>query len=178
MEKEYPKRKKNRWTGYDYSTNGAYFITLCTNKRKQTLSHVVSSPDENSSIVGAIHESPELTPKGKIVENILKNLPPHLNSIIEQYVIMPNHIHMVVFVCNEERAIRESPLQGRSVISKVVGYIKMNASKKIHKEFGTEQVFQRSYYDHVIRNRDEYEKISKYIYENPANWQKDDLYVE
>ena len=53
----------------------------------------------------------------------------------------------------------------------------MNSSKKIHQEIDTDNVFQRSFYDRVIRNREEYEKISKYIYENPMNWEKDDLYT-
>ena len=78
----------------------------------------------------------------------------------------------------ESRAIHESPLQSRSVISKIVGYIKMNTTKEIHKINQDIIVWQRGYYDHVVRNRNDYEKILKYIYENPLNWFYDELYSE
>jgi len=68
--------------------------------------------------------------------------------------------------------------RGDSVISKVVGYIKMNASKEIHRQFGNKQVWQRSYYDHVIRNQADYDEIAKYISENPLRWELDKLYSE
>lgn len=68
-------------------------------------------------------------------------------------------------------AIHESPLQGRSVVSKIVGYLKMNSSKEIHQKYGNKLLWQRGFYDHIIRNREEYEKIEKYIYENPLKWQ-------
>jgi len=60
----------------------------------------------------------------------------------------------------------------------VVGYIKMNASKEIHRQFGNKQVWQRSYYDHVIRNQADYDEIAKYISENPLRWELDKLYSE
>ena len=110
-EKELPQRKRLRLKNFDYSTPGAYFVTVCTHNRKCTLS-------------------------------------------------------------------RESPLRGRSVISKIIGYIKMNASKEIHNRYGNETVWQRGFHDHIIRNRNDYEKISKYIYENPIIWQYDCFYTE
>lgn len=70
-------------------------------------------------------------------------------------------------------AIHESPLQSRSVVSKVVGYIKMNSSKEIHKHFGDITVWQRGFHDHIIRNKNDYDKIAKYISENPLRWELD-----
>ena len=75
-------------------------------------------------------------------------------------------------------AIHESPLRSRSIISKAVGYIKMNASKRIHERFGPTDVWQRGYYDHVIRNREDYEAIAKYIEENPLRWEIDRLFTK
>ena len=75
-------------------------------------------------------------------------------------------------------AIHESPLRSRSTISKTIGYIKMNATKAIHLSCKDEIVWQRGYYDHVIRDRNDYEKIVKYIYENPVNWFYDELYTK
>ena len=152
---------------YDYSTPGGYFITFCTHDRKNTLSR----------IVGAIHESPEpqLTVCGKIVERILQCIPQHLSVTVDQYVIMPNHVHLILLITEENamRAIHESSLQGRSIISKAVGYIKMNASKAIRQIYGDVSVWQRGYHDHVIRNQADYEMIAKYIYENPIRWELD-----
>ena len=161
---EYPNRKPIRCKYIDYSNTGAYFITMCTAKRKKFL----------SNIVGAIHESPviELLPWGMIVEETLNNLPQHLGVEIDQYVIMPDHVHMIIIVNDSEqtRAIRESPLQSRSIISKAIGFIKMNASKKIHEIGFPDTIWQRSYYDHVIRCKEDYEGVCKYIYENPVKW--------
>jgi REP element-mobilizing transposase RayT len=120
-----------------------------------------------------------LTEYGKIVERIIDHIPEHLKVSVDNYIIMPNHIHMILVITNDEeiRAIRESPLRGRSVISKAVGYIKMNASKEIHNRFGNEIIWQRSFHDHVIRDRQDYETIANYIYENPRLWQDDCFYV-
>ena len=76
------------------------------------------------------------------------------------------------------REIRESPQRSRSIISKLIGYIKMNASKAIRQRYGDMAVWQRSYHDHVIRNREDYEMIAKYIHENPLRWELDQLYSE
>ena len=160
---EFQKRKALRLKEYDYSSVGCYFITVCTYKRARVL----------SNIVGAIHESPkiQLTEQGKIVDNILSNLPMHLGVEIGTYAIMPDHIHLVIAVTEDKkRAIRESPLQARSIISKVVGFIKMNASKAIHQQYGDVPVWQRGYYDHIIRNYADYQETVRYISENPIRW--------
>ncbi len=171
-EKDFPQRKRLRLKNFDYNTPGAYFVTVCTHNRKCTLSHVV----------GAIHESPEiqLTEYGKIVDRLINTIPLNSSATIDRYVIMPNHIHLIIMIANSEdlRAIREWPLRSRSVISKIIGYIKMNSSKEIHKKYGNNAVWQRGFHDHIIRNRHDYEKISKYIYENPMIWQYDCFYTE
>ncbi len=172
MPEDLPKRKRLRWINYDYNSPGAYFITICTDNRKNILCNVV----------GAIHESPEmkLTEYGKIVEKIINNIPLHLKSTINKYVIMPNHVHLIVVINDsaELRAIRESPLRGRSIISKTVGYIKMNSSKEIHKHFKNNPVWQRGFHDHVIRDREDYVNIYKYIATNPSRWKQDCFYTE
>ena len=166
----FPKRKNPRLKHFDYNTPCAYFITFCTCHRKNTLSR----------IVGAIHESPviQLSAYGKIADKVIRNIPPHLQVRIEYFVIMPNHIHLVVTIpdCDTVRAIRESPLRGRSIISKTVGYIKMNISKEIHQRFGDATVWQRGFHDHIIRNEQHYLQIATYVQENPLRWQQDCFY--
>ena len=169
---EYPKRKPTRLQGYDYSTNGAYFITICTHNRKCIFSNI---------IVGAIHESPEnkLTTYGLFAKTIIEILPNRFNVSIPKYVIMPNHIHMIVeiFDNHEKRAIHESPLQhNRSLLDKMVGYLKMNVSKKIHNTYH-DKIWQRSFHDHIIRNQHDYDNIWEYIDTNPLKWENDCFYV-
>jgi len=172
MDNDFPSRKALRIDSYDYSTPGAYFLTFCTHNKKHTL----------SCIVGAIHESPapQLTTCGKIVDRIIRNLPEHLSVTIDRYVIMPNHIHLIAVITEENmlREIRESPLRSRSIISKLIGYIKMNASKAIRQHYGEISVWQRGYYDHIIRNREDYTMLAAYIDTNPLRWTLDKLYTE
>lgn len=164
--KDLPKRKCPRLKNYDYSSNGCYFITICTKDKK----HLFGKYD-----VGAIHESPEKHAKnrcielncfGEIVKNTIIELPKHYNEVkIENYIVMPNHIHLLISINNNidsERAIRESPLQ-RSLLSKVIGYLKTNSSKEIHKHNSNLCVWQRGYYDHIVRNVEDYQNCWNYI---------------
>ena len=157
---------------FDYNTPGAFFLTFCTHNRKPFLSR----------IVGVIHESPEpqLTACGKIVESVIQNIPAQLHVTIDRYVIMPNHVHLIAVITEEDvlREIRESPLQSRSIMSKMIGYIKMNASKAVRQRYGDVAVWQRGYYDHVIRNQEDYVALAEYIQTNPIRWALDKLYLE
>ena len=164
-----PKRKSTRLKGYDYSTPGTYFVTICTHNRKCLF----------SNIAGSIHESPKnkLTQYGEIVKQIVEILPDRFNVSIPKYIIMPHHVHLIIEINNDEtRAIRESPLQyHRSVIDKIVGFLKMNVSKKIH-HTDNEKIWQRSYHDHIIRGEKDYQKIWDYIEKNPLKWEWDCFY--
>ncbi len=105
-------------------------------------------------------------------------LPYRFNVSIPKYVVMPNHIHLIIEINNdnEKRAIRESPLQyHRSVIDKMVGFLKMNVSKKIHSTDDV-KIWQRSYHDHIIRSEKDYQKIWEYIDTNITKWEKDCFY--
>ena len=172
MNHQLPVRKPLRMSHYDYSTPGAYFLTFCTHGRKHTLSH----------IVGAIHESPEpqLTFCGKIVDAVIQNIPEHLHVTIEQYVIMPNHVHLIAVITEEDvlQEVRTSPQKSRSIMSKLIGYIKMNASKAIRLRYGDVAVWQRGYHDHVIRNQADYFALAEYIHTNPLRFELDKLYSE
>ena len=217
IEEKLPVRKRLRKRNFDYNTPGAYFITICTHNKKCTLSRV--NPGVHSDVfVGAIHESPanlnvrlgispavHLLPYGKIVDDVITHIPDDYPAYVDSYVIMPNHIHLIVVVkdmddsraiefrlrrnisplCEhtnatedeDARAIPESPLRSRSALSKIIGYIKMNSSKEIHNQFGDAVIWQRGFHDHIIRGREDYEKIAKYIYENPIRWQYDCFYT-
>ena len=171
---ELPKRKSPRLKGYDYSSPGGYFITICVKDRRPILGHIVE---------GGVLDVPrvELTGCGEIVKAIIEFLPYRFNVKIEKYVIMPDHIHMMIVV--GERAIYKSSLYvgdgvvgahhdapetgKRSIVSKLVGFLKATASKEIKKNYNIERIWQRSYYDRVIRGDEDYGEIWKYIENNP-----------
>lgn len=170
---EFKKRKNIRLKEYDYNSVGSYFITFCVQDKKNILSCMH---------VGALHEAPEvkLTQYGKEVKNVIETVEKRFDVIVDEYVIMPNHVHIIITIKTDcsERAIRESPLRGRSYISKIVGYIKMNSSKAIHNINPALKVWQRSYYDHIIRNEADYLEKLNYILTNPAKWVEDEYFTE
>ena len=172
MDYQFPARKPLRISYYDYNTPGAYFLTFCTYNRKPFLSRVVEPTAESYEL--------QLTTCGKIVDAVIQNIPAHLHVTIDRYVIMPNHVHLIAVITDEDvlRAIRESPLQSRTIISKMIGYIKMNASRAIRQHYGDVVVWQRGYHDHVIRNQGDYVALVEYIQTNPIRWELDKLYTE
>ena len=142
---ELPNRRKNRLENYDYSQNGAYFITICTKGRKKTLSEIVGDD---------AHIVPK--PYGAIVEKYIRNA-----KEIEKYVIMPDHIHMIIRIDNGTMWA-SSPTKK---VSSIVRSIKILTTKEIGKP-----IFHRSYYDHIIRSQSDYNEIWEYIENNPKKW--------
>ena len=164
-----PKRKKNCLENYDYSSSGAYFITVCTKDRK-----ALFWDEQQMDCVGEDSILPpddmRLSAYGKIVDEAIQNIPQNYPGVaLWQYVIMPNHVHMILVVPTDNGRIISSPT---SVLT-VIGQMKRYASKKIG-----ENIWQRSFHDHIIRNGKDYEKIAKYIAENPAKWKEDCFYAE
>ncbi len=145
---ELPKRKNLRLQGYDYSTEGCYFITICTENRKNLLSTIVGGDD-----LGA-PKKVALKPYGKIVEKYILSMEQAYGTIsVENYIIMPNHIHILIL-------IDTYGLPGSSVptIPNVVAALKKftNRDCKIN-------LWQRGYMDHIIRNQTDFEYHWNYI---------------
>ena len=160
-----PERKQTRLQNYDYSSGGAYFITVCTEGRAQILSKIVGGdvPDAPINVV--------LLPFGKIIDKYIKQFNDfYEHIIIDKYVIMPNHVHLIILVENGASGT-SPPTKQHSVISQFISTLK----RFVNKEIGY-NIFQRSFHDHVIRDQDDYLKIWNYIDENPAKWQEDKYY--
>ena len=155
MEKELSKRKSNRLINYDYSSAGAYFLTICTKERRN---HFWKN-------VGASIARPQevrLSEVGEIVDTAINNISNIYPAVlVEQYVIMPDHIHLLVSISTDE--------YGRPMVaptmSRIVGQLKGYVTKKIGKP-----IWQKLYFDHIIRNRQDYEEHMEYIYENPIRY--------
>ena len=156
------KRKPNRLHQYDYSQGGAYFITICTQDRKRILSEIVG---DDAHIVPR--------PYGIVAEKYIRNVPQ-----IEKYVIMPDHIHMIIRLekgsmwastptgMDEGRQVEtDARIPQKNTVASIVRSIKVLTAKEIG-----ESIFQRSYYDHVIRNQQDYNEIWEYIENNPRKW--------
>ena len=168
-EKELPKRKHPRLDNYDYSSVGAYFITICTQNRRCVLSRIVGrglAPAETTAI--------EYTSLGEIAEKqlfLLADRYPYLT--IDQYVIMPNHIHAILILNGETAGASPRP-----TLTDIVCTYKSLSTRECKKSGFREKLFQTSFYEHIIRSREDYEEIVKYIYENPIRWCYDELYTE
>ncbi len=163
-----PTRKPTRLQNYDYSQNGCYFLTICTAQKRSLFGRY---------LVGALHEAPAgkfpchrcigLNTRGKIAEAVLRETEKRFAEIhIENAIVMPNHIHILLTVDWEkgkwERALREAPLQ-RSLLAQAIGFFKANVSKEIHRTEPNLTVWQRGFYDRIIRNKTEYLRAWEYI---------------
>ena len=162
---ELPKRKPTRLKGYDYSQSGAYFVTICTYKKQCTLGAIIVGQ-------GLAPAEIKLSPCGKIAEEQLSELNNrYLTVKIEKYVIMPNHIHMIIRLDNAAGA---SP---RPTISDVICAFKSMTTRLCNQFCDHEhQLFQSSFHDHIIRAEEDYLKIWQYIDTNPLKWELDCFY--
>lgn len=172
---ERPVRKENRLKDFDYNQSGAYFITICTQGRKHILCDVVGDG------------FPVPKDPGKIAEAHIQQIPVKFPGIsVDTYVIMPDHIHMLLRVNDVGEAFRlpqdnkagtnEGDFNGTGnpspTIGNVIGWYKYQVTKQINLLAAASgvKVFQRSYYDHVIRNQADYNEIWEYIENNPQKW--------
>ena len=172
MQESNTERKPTRFKKHDYSSVGAYFITICTQDRKQILSEIIktnniSVRETNNHAVGEGLAPPvytvQLKPCGEIAKEQLKNLEKRYPNVsIEDYVIMPDHIHAIIFLHKQAGGASPSP-----TLSDVVCTFKSLSSRICKQKYGIENLFQRSFSDHVIRNNDDYKEHVKYIYDNP-----------
>ncbi len=167
-----PKRKPIRLKEFSYSNGGSYFLTLCVQDRQKILSKIeplfeckfvnelprdVYPFDGDDRYLRVIP-----TEIGKITEKYILSSEKIQGVIIDDYVIMPDHVHIVVSITDESVLKQEVK---NEKIPKIVSALK----RLIQKEVGR-PIFQRAYYDHVIRNHEDYENILAYIHQNPARW--------
>ena len=166
-------RRSIRLRGYDYSTPGAYFVTICV-KNLECLFGDVTNGRMDLSVMG------------RIAFDVWQEIPKrYANVQLDEFVVMPNHIHGIIIVNDSNvGAIHELPLRQnrmerrRMLIPKIVGYYKMNTAKQINKYRNTPAVplWQRNYYERIIRNIDEMRRTREYMTNNPVLWADDDNY--
>ena len=168
MKEPMPIRKQNRLPNYNYASNGAYFVTICTADRKN-LFWEQNQPFVVGEDIILPPEEIRLSSYGKIVRQAILQIPTHYENFeLLQYVIMPNHIHLILHIINGSGQMISAP-----TLSTIIGQMKRVVSKGIG-----QSVWQRSFHDHMIRDIYDYEEISKYVYENPSKWICDKLYIK
>lgn len=170
-----PRRKQLRVKGYDYSQNGYYFVTICTQNKGSVFGRIRDNKMHTNNI-------------GEIAHNCWNEIPLHYPFVqIDEFVVMPNHVHGVIVIANKTivGANDHSPLQRNNVIkgtSRTLGAIirgfKIGVVMAI-KNFGYDKpIWQRNYFEHIIRSDEEFQEVRRYIADNPKNWKKDKLYFE
>ena len=151
----HPKRKPIRMKGYDYSTSGAYFITVCAVNREK-----IFWSDRRGELC-----SPANVPVsdiGTIVDNEIQKLNTVYDSVcVDKYCIMPDHIHMILTIDTDENG----RTQFAPTISRVIKQFKGSITKQIGRP-----IWQKSFYDHGIRNQQDYDEIWQYIENNPLKY--------
>ena len=169
--------KSTRLPTWDYSSESWYFITICTKNRK--------------CVLGDIDEKGVMFSKaGLIVLSKWKQIPQKYKEVgIDYFVITPNHIHGIICVYDTPEkyvmpveTLHEASLQQntnqpscRSLLSNIIGKFKMESAKEINRELRTEgePFWQERYWDHIIRNEQELQRIKQYILDNPKKWHLD-----
>lgn len=161
-------RRSIRWFAYDYAQAGAYFLTIFTADRQGPLGQV-----EDAEV--------RLSRQGQIAAACWRAIPEHFEDVaLDAFVVMPNHVHGIV-VIGDGRARHASPLPatpkglGRRSVGSIVGAYKSVVCRRVNAIGGTPgaALWQRNYYEHVIRNERQLNHIRRYIADNPSDWMLD-----
>ena len=176
-------RQSIRLENYDYSSNGAYFVTICTAQRLHLFGEI-------SNAIMELHDF------GKIAHNCWLELPNHFPQILlDEFVVMPNHVHGIVLIQSEQLgepiavgARHASPLHGHAAfrgvqkgsLGAIVGSFKSVVTKRINEARASpgEVVWQRNYFDRIVRSDEQLIAARAYIVNNPLGWALDVLNSE
>jgi REP element-mobilizing transposase RayT len=166
-----PQRKSLRLKDHDYTSEGAYFLTICTFERFCIFGEIKSG-------------KMALNDAGNIVQQCWQDIErKYTCTTLDQYIIMPNHIHGIILINKNVGATHwvarnrmNGPLPGS--IGTIIGQFKPKAAKRINalRNTPTTFVWQRNFYEHIIRNDKDLMRIQQYILNNPTNWEKDEYY--
>ncbi len=156
-----PQRKSIRLKNYDYSQNGAYFITVCTQNRDYLFGEIID-------------EKMKLNDAGRMIDKQWHELPKRFNHIsLDEYVVMPNHLHGIIVIRTTEANTNISNIVGAFKSITTHEYIK--GVKNSNWPPFDKKIWQRNYYEHVIRNDESLYETREYIINNPMNWQQDNM---
>ncbi|WP_279137028.1 transposase [Parabacteroides johnsonii] len=169
-------RHSIRLKGYDYSCKGLYFVTVCVQDRKQLLGNIMEGIMEINDI-------------GELVQQEWLSIEQRFPVVLHEYTIMPNHFHAIIELvgaglCSARIGdIREIDKRAEQSPAPTVGDVvcafKSLSTKHYNRHWHYpkgHRLWQRNYYEHIIRNYDDYDRISCYIHHNPGRWEEDVFY--
>ena len=167
-----PERKPIRLKSWDYSAPGAYFVTICTREKRCILSRI-ARPSVGDVGAGVL-DGPRvrLSAIGRIVDKTIQSMNNHYDPVsFDRYVIMPNHIPLLIRITGDGSS--RTPTPTNAIIPACISTL-----KRMTNQLCGEKLWQRSYYDHIIRNEDDYRHIAEYIEANPTRWTDDRFYID
>lgn len=166
-------RRSIRLKEYDYSQAGGYFVTICTYGGECLLGNVING-------------EMRLSKCGESVNKFWHKIADHFPDVkTDVFVVMPNHIHGIIFIVDERRGGVSPPIQPhqgeetsplrKPTLGQIIAYFKYQTTKQINQILNTAgaSLWQRNYYEHVIRNEDDLRQIREYIVNNPLKWELD-----
>ena len=155
-------RRSVRLYGYDYSQCGAYFVTICVNNRKRLFGDIVGGEMQLNEIGVAVKRAWEC----------LQQQYPYVS--IDEFVVMPNHLHGILIITDGLDDLNSWRLNRKS-IGRLIGMFKTVTTKRFNeiRRSSGEKIWQRNYYEHIIRDEDDYLRILWYIQTNASNWPND-----
>ena len=155
---DFPQRERIRLKNYDYSQNGYYFITICTYERQQLF--------EMSTVGNDLCVVPETAPQNRILQNWLLQMQKKFGVVIDKFVVMPDHIHLILIINSERHVGRSLPEMIRWFKTMTTNDFIKSVNAGLFRPFN-KKIWQKSYYEHVIRNDNDYALTLEYICNNP-----------
>ena len=186
-----PDRRSIRLPGYDYASAGWYFVTICCKDRAHLFGEIVGAYRIRPNGINQNFMSPQepaviLSQLGEIVnEEWLKTANMHSEIELGEFVVMPNHFHAIIGITGmkgvPDRPIQsgvcDTPLRSPSkTIGAIIRGFKSAVTSHARRNALAVDIWQRNYYEHIIRNEESYQKIASYILNNPAQWQEDEYF--
>ena len=163
----HPGHRSIRLKGYDYSSEGLYFITICSHEKRCGFGRITEA-------------RAEVSPAGLIVRECWVAIPSHFTRTrLHAFVVMPNHLHGIVEICAKLGRSGAAPLRGTLAVAPgslgaIVRSFKAAATKRVHEELKWRvPLWQRNYFEAVVRDGEEFSNAVRYIEENPARWEWD-----
>jgi putative transposase len=171
---EYGGRRSIRLKGYDYSAAGGYYVTIVARGRECLFGEITGREMRANTL-------------GQIAEECWQAIPEHFsNSDVDVFVVMPNHVHGIIMIHDAVRGtiyrapnptIEQFGKPTAGSLPTIVRTYKAAVARRARRELGSANIWQRNYYEHIIRNLQDYGRIAGYIADNPANWEEDEQYL-
>ena len=163
-------RRSIRLPEYDYAQAGAYFVTTCVQERKCLLGEIADGKMQLSDI-------------GRVVEECWSAIPEHFGHVrLDVFVVMPNHIHGILSITGVGARHASPKITGpkQRSLGAIVGSFKSAVTKRVNTLRGAQgrSIWQRNYYEHVIRDDDDLGVLREYIVNNPLRWELDQLHPD